>query len=139
MKSFTRPRVPIEFEIDDEKFDAARAIPAQALMDMTKQFAAMDEDDSEAAMAAMIAVLKEFLLPRSYDRFLTRMSSKEEPIEFPQVQDVIFWLLEQYGMRPTQQSSGSSDGLPSPEPGTNSTGSTPDVVSISLPSPLIDS
>lgn len=139
MKSFTRVRKPVEFEIDDEKFDAVPALPADTMMEMTTEFAAMDEGDPEESIKAMLAVLEKFLLPDSFRRFRARMGDKQRPIEFPQVQEVIFWLLEQYGMRPTEQSSDSADGLPNPASGTNSTASTPVVESISLPSPLISS
>lgn len=139
MKDFTRVRTPITFTIDDDKFDAAPAIPAQTLMDLTGQFSVMDEDDPAAAIAAMITVLEQFLLPASFRRFTERMGSKTDPIEFPQVNDVIFWLLGEYGMRPTPQSSDSADGLQLPESGMSSTGNTPDVVSISSPSPLLNS
>jgi hypothetical protein len=139
MKSFTRDRKPIEFEIDDDRFDAVRAIPADTLMEMTTEFDAMDGENAEESIKAMLAVLEKFLMPASYRRFRERMGDKENPIEFPQVSEVIFWLLEQYGMRPTQPSSGSADGQLPPDSGTSLTGSTPDVVSISLPSPLISS
>lgn len=139
MKSFTRVRKPVEFEIDDEKFDAVPALPADMMMEMTTEFATMDEGDPAESIKAMLSVLEKFLLPDSFRRFRERMGDKTRPIEFPQVQEVIFWLLEQYGMRPTEQSSNSVDGLPNPESGTNSTASTPAVESISLPSPLISS
>jgi hypothetical protein len=139
MKDFTRIRKPIEFTIDNDRFDAVSAIPAHVLMDMTTEFQAMDEGDPNEAIQAMMKVLELFLMPASYTRFTDRMKDKQEPIEFPQVQEVIFWLLEEYGMRPTQQSSDSSDGLSGQEPGTNSTATSPVVESISLPSPLISS
>lgn len=139
MKDFTRAHVPIVFTIDGDKFDAIPAIPAQTLMDMTTAFESMDGEDAVESMKAMQTVLEKFLMPASLRRFTERMASQEEPIEFPQVSDVIFWLMEQYGMRPTQPSSASADGQPNPEPGTSLTGNTPDVVSISSPSPLLSS
>lgn len=139
MKDFTRERKPITFTIDDDKFDAVPAIPAQTLMDMTSEFESMDADNAAESIKAMQEVLEKFLMPASFRRFTERMSSQAEPIEFPQVNDVIFWLLEQYGMRPTQPSSESADGLQLPETGTNLTGNTPDAVSISSPSPLLSS
>lgn len=138
-KNFTRKRVPIQFEIDDDTFDAVSAIPADTLMEMTSEFDAMDGESAQESITAMLAVLEKFLRPASFKRFRERMGDKENPVEFPQVSEVIFWLLEQYGMRPTQPSSGSADGQLPPDSGTSLTGSTPDVVSISSPSPLISS
>lgn len=136
MKSFTRARKPVEFEIDDEKFDAAQAIPADVLMDMTTEFEHMSESDTQASIGAMLTVLEKFLMPDSFRRFRERMGSRERPIELPQVQEVVLWLMEQYSLRPTEQSSASAGGLQLPGSGTSLTGSTPDVVSISSPSPL---
>jgi hypothetical protein len=139
MKDFSRDRELINFTIDGDKFDCVPAIPAKTLMEMTSDFAGMDDDDPTQAIKAMMTVLEKFLLPASFALFERRMGDQARPIEFPQVNDVIMWLMEQYGMRPTEQSEPSAAGLPLPEPGTTSTGSTPDVVSISLPSPQTSS
>lgn len=139
MKDFSKERKLIEFMIDGDKFDCVPAIPAQVLMDLTSEFTTMDEEDPTQAIKAMQTVLSRFLLPASYALFEKRMADQEKPIEFPQVNDVVMWLLEEYGMRPTEQPSDSVGGLPNPVPGTTSTGSTPDVVSTSLPSPLLNS
>lgn len=139
MKDFSKERKSIEFMIDGDRFDCVQAIPAKTLMDLTADFSAMDDEDPTQAIKAMMVVLGQFLLPASFALFEQRMASQEKPIEFPQVNDVIMWLLGEYGMRPTEQSSDSADGLPNPEPGTTSTGNTPDVVSISLPSPQTNS
>jgi hypothetical protein len=139
MKDFSRPRVPIQFSIDDDTFDCAMGIPARTLMDMTTEFMNMDGEDPKESIAAMMEVLQKFLLPRSYERFAERMASQENPIEFPQVNEVIMWLMGEYGMRPTRQSSDSAGGLPNQEPGTALTGTTPVAESISYPSPLLNS
>jgi hypothetical protein len=131
MKDFSRLRAPIQFTIDRDRFDCVEAIPAKTLMDMTQDFTAMDDDDPAESIVAMMTVLERFLLPASFALFEKRMGSQNDPIEFPQVNDVIMWLMEQYGMRPTEQSSASADGLVNPESGTASTESTQDEVSIS--------
>jgi hypothetical protein len=135
MKDFSKARKPIEFEIDGDRFDCVPAIPAQTMMDMTAEFSAMDDNDPTQAIKAMMTVLGQLLLPASFALFEQRMKSQEKPIEFPQVNEVIMWLFGEYGMRPTEQSSDSADGLQLPESGTTSMGNTPDVVSISPPSP----
>jgi hypothetical protein len=140
MKDFSRVRKPVEFVIDGDQFDCMQAIPAETLLEITTEFEKLDEtEDSAQMMAAMKSVLRKFLLPRSCEKFLGRMGDPEHPIELPQVNEVLMWLMEQYGLRPTKQSSESADGLPDLAPGTSSTGTTPVVESISLPSPLIGS
>jgi hypothetical protein len=50
-----------------------------------------------------------------------RLGDLENPIELEQASEVMIWLLEKYGLRPTQPSSNSADGSGNPASGTNST------------------
>lgn len=53
------------------------------------------------------------------------------PVELPKVNEILEWLMGEYGMRPPTSAEGSSLGSSSPESGTNSTESASRVVSIS--------
>ena len=140
MKDFTRPRDKIQFKIDDDVFDAKSPIPAQTLIDFASTFTGLTQASTvDQQLAAFNGVLELVLMPASLQRFRDRMSSAEEPIEISQIEEVITWLFEAYGMRPTELPSDSSDGQTSPDSGTSLTASTPDVVSISLDSPAINS
>lgn len=140
MKDFSRPRDKIQFQIDDDVFDAKSPIPAQTLIDFASTFTGLSQASTvDEQLAAFNAVLDLVLMPASLERFRERMSSAEEPIAIDQIEDVITWLFEAYGMRPTELPSDSSDGQASPDSGTNSTDTTPDVVSISLDSPALNS
>jgi hypothetical protein len=75
-------------------------------------------------VALLKQALKFVLLPESYERFSARLKDRHNPIDDDQLADVVLWLLEQYGLRPTAPSQPSSDGSPSPESGTSSTEST---------------
>jgi hypothetical protein len=55
------------------------------------------------------------------------MADPEQPIDLNQVNSIIEWVMGEYGMRPTQSSESSADGLPAPELGTTSTENTPPV------------
>jgi hypothetical protein len=136
MRNFTKERKKIEFQIDDDVFTAKSPIPAQTLIDFARQFTSLGTASSvEEQLSAFDAVLSLVLMPASLERFRTRMDDPDEPIAIDQVEEVITWLFEEYGMRPTELPSGSSDGQPSPESGTSLTENTQDVVSISLDSP----
>jgi len=136
MRNFTKERKKIEFQIDDDVFTAKSPIPAQTLIDFARQFTSLSMASSvEEQLAAFDAVLSLVLMPASLERFRVRMNDLDEPIAIDQVEEVITWLFEEYGMRPTELPSGSSDGQPSPESGTSLTENTQDVVSISLDSP----
>lgn len=124
-RDFSRPRNKIVFTIDGDVFEAAPVMPAQTLMEFAGHFANIGEAPGDN-LDAMRGLLEMVLLPDSYLRLSERMRSKSNPIDIVQVSDVISWLLERYGLRPTQPSSSSADGSPSPESGTSSTGTTPD-------------
>jgi hypothetical protein len=140
LPDFSKPRKRVAFQIDGDVFDAPPVIPAMVLMNYTKSFSQMqDNADTQAQMDAMTGILEMVLRPQSYALFLQRLGDRERPIGLDQLQEVIEYLMGEYGMRPTVQSSESSDGLPNPESGTNSAETQPVEVSISPDSPLISS
>jgi len=139
MKSFTKVRKELKFEIDGDVFEAAPALPADTLMDFATQFEGMDENDGAKAQLAMVTVLETVLVPESFQHFRARMGDPQQPIELDQVNDVVQWIMSEYGMRPTLPSERSSDGSPSPESGTSSTENTQAEVSISAISLPTDS
>lgn len=124
-KDFTRKRKRLTFTIDDDTFEAASVLPA----DVFAQFVTLYNDRVQVdTMVEQIGMLKQALelalLPESWQRFAARLADKTNPIDDDQLSDVIMWLLEEYGLRPTQPSPPSSDGSASPASGTPSTEST---------------
>lgn len=140
LKDFSEPRKRVAFTIDGDVFEAPPVIPAMVLMEYAKKFSSVGEDDDvENHMGAMVSVLQLILRPASYALFMERLSSQEKPISLGQLQNVIEFLMGEYGMRPIQPSSSSPAGSPSPASGTNSTENTQAVVSTSLDSPPLSS
>lgn len=137
-RDFSKPRDPIYFTLDDERFDAAPAIPGETLAEFATRFSGEDETSRPPMeqVQAYLSALELVLVPESYARFRARLSDRERPVELDQATDVILWLMEQYGQRPTQPSSPSSDGRPVPEPGTSSTDPVRPVGATSGPLPL---
>lgn len=90
----------------------------------------MQNADTEQQIDIFKQVLELVLLPESLARFVKRFADLEEPIELEQASDVVAWLMERYGRRPTQLSSPSASGQDSPASGTNSTDAQPRQVSI---------
>lgn len=122
MKDFTRqPRV-IEFQIDHDIFRCHPRLPAQTLIDFTLEVEKLgDEMTSEQGIETMIGTLKMVLVPDSYKLFHDRMRDSLNPIELEQTNEIIQWIMGEYGMRPTQSPEPSSNGQPSLASGTNST------------------
>lgn len=127
MKSFSRNRPKIQFDIDGDVFTAAPGLPAGTLAEFGIGYAdALSETSSiKDQFDALSSVIRLVLLPESYERFTARLTDSERPIDLEQLNEVIVWLLEQYGLRPTEPSSDSSSGPPALEPGTSSTDGVP--------------
>ncbi|MER7488714.1 hypothetical protein ABTY20_22975 [Streptomyces sp. NPDC126497] len=136
MRDFSKKRKDITFRVDDDVFQAARGVPAEVLLDFATEFAGMDTSATvDQQLKAFRSMLEVVLLPESLERFTARMRDRENPIEIDQVEDVVTWLMEQYGLRPTEAPSSSPDGRSVPGPGTSLTASTPGEVLISAASP----
>lgn len=130
VKDFSRKRERLIFRIDDDIFEAATALPGKTLARFAQRFADIDSLPVDKQLDAFADALGMVLLPDSNAVFQKRLDDLERPIELEQTSDVIQWLLEAYGSRPTGPSSDSSTGPASPAPGTNSTDAPPQQVSI---------
>jgi len=132
MKDFTRQPKVIEMKIDDDIFRAKPRLPAQTMIDFTLKVESMGDDmDATMGFQTMMDALEMVLIPEHFHRFKDRMKSETNPIDLPQVNEVVEYVMEEYGMRPTQSPSASSTGQPNPVDGISSTASTPDAGSIS--------
>lgn len=140
MKDFTKKRDDVTFRIDDDVFHAARGVPAEVLMDFAAQFSGMGLNTPvDEQLKAFRGVFELVLLPESLERFTARMRDRENPIEIDQCEEIITWLMERYGLRPTELPSSSPGGPQSQVTGTISTVSTPGAELISAASPSIGS
>jgi hypothetical protein len=121
-RDFSRPRKRLTFTIDGELFEAAPVLPGDIYAEFVTLYnGTADTKTYQQQHDLLKGALELALVPESYDRFAARMKDKANPIEDDQMADVILWLLEAYGLRPTQPSQPSSDGPASPESGTSST------------------
>lgn len=136
MKDFTRKRSPVTFRIDNDLFEAAAALPGETLVQFAKRFSDVGGTADTDRLNVILDALSMVLLPESAARFTKRFSDLENPIELDQASDVIVWLLERYGLRPTQPSSSSATGPQSLESGTSLTDGQPHQEPTSLHSPL---
>lgn len=130
IRDFTEKHERLLFRIDDDVFEAARTLPGKTLARFASRFNGIETATVDKQLDAFADALSMVLLPDSNSLFQKRLEDLENPIGLEQASDVITWLLEHYGVRPTQPSSDSSSGQPSPEPGTSLTGAAPQQVSI---------
>jgi hypothetical protein len=139
IQDFSRARNRILFRIDGDVFEAASALPAEVLVEFGTRFADVQNtaQSVDEQFAAFAGVLELVLLPDSYEAFRARLRDRAHPIDLDQLQEVIIWLIEKHGMRPTRPSSDSSPGSPSPASGTSSTDGALAAISIPLSSPQL--
>lgn len=133
-KDFTGNTEPIRFQIRDEVFTAFDQIPMKHVGRLSELGDGLAGGTGDLA-SKMLAVFAALLEPESYARFEAGVNGESTTvIGVGHVQQIVPWLLEQYGLRPTEASSGSGD--TSSESGANSTDGAQPEESISLNSLL---
>lgn len=105
-KDFTGDPDPIQFKIRDEVFTALDDIPLAYM----GRLAELGEDlGSTNAADKFLSLFSRLLEPESYTRFEKAVKGESATvIGISRVKEIIPWLLEQYGLRPTGAPSGSS-------------------------------
>ena len=106
-KDFFYDPQPKRFKLGPDMFEAAADLPLGILDDVKKLTGV---SFSNAPLEAISSFLRAVLLPESADRFIARFNDKANPIGISAFMMVMNWLLEEYGLRPTQPSSPSSTG-----------------------------
>jgi hypothetical protein len=106
---------------EPEYFIGLPELPALMLVEFSGTLADLNEATVKDQPKLFTDIFELILTEESAARFTTRMSSREDPIGINQLNKILPWLMEQYGLRPTTPSSGSSGGSPNPDDGTNST------------------
>lgn len=120
IRDFTIADAVIRFQVNDDVFEALPDIPLTIMQDMTKMMN-LREAVTERGVEAILDVTDLFLTDTSATRFRHRvLEDRVHPIGVKTFMAILPWLLEQYGLRPTQPSSNSSTGLSDGETGTSS-------------------
>lgn len=123
IKDFTLKTKYHKFRVDDDVFVAHGALGLPAMQDLVKLSKTLGEAMRDGSYDNITELFKQLLAPASAERFSQRVQARgEDAIDVrQQLVPIIYWLLEKYGLRPTQQSSVSSTGSPSGTDGTTST------------------
>lgn len=130
---FTGSSEPIAFAVHGEKYTAVDDLPLGIVGSLTA-FGKGDKDDHDRYLRQALAAFKALLEPESFERFEHAVRGTgpdgRVTIGISRLQKIIPWLTEQYGLRPTQASSGS--GNTSSENGASLTvGASPEVSTFS--------
>jgi len=128
-RDFTKKREPLFFTIGEQRFNCYSSLSPKRLQQAIGTFretkAAMsdgvDEQNADEAVERVLNVMAFFIKPKSFVRFrdlVMREPDDEEDeegdgagdddVDIRQLLEIVQWLVEQQGMRPTQPSSDSS-------------------------------
>lgn len=109
IKDFTTPNgnKPHPFKIDDDIFYAVSDIPLANLAELAK----LRENLDISNINTLLSLFDEMLLDESATLFQSRLRDKANPIGKSHILPILEWLMETYGLRPTQPSSPSSSPL----------------------------
>jgi hypothetical protein len=123
IKDFTLKTKRFGFKIDNDKFIAHAALGLPTMQELSKVTKNLGEAIRSGDYEPITDIFRELLEDKSAQRFAQRVVAKgEDAIDVKkQLMPILYWLLEKYGLRPTQLSSVSSTGSPSGTGGTTST------------------
>lgn len=135
-KDFTRERKEITFKLDDDIFYVQSKLATNKMLRYADEIKKFESGKPNEQLEAIYSLIRIVLVPESADRFIARMDGDVEPtIDIFEASDVIHWLLEAMGLRPTEPSEESSSGSDNPGSTTSSTDGVLETVSISTDSP----
>jgi hypothetical protein len=118
MRDFSLPMEPKRFRLDPDVFEAPPMIPGGQLKRILAVYRGIKDlgDDIEAILASYADAFRLMMPGPQGERFAARLLTEGGPDDPPpismndQAVPVLLWLLEEYGMRPTQPSSASANG-----------------------------
>lgn len=108
---FSQPKRKISFKLDADIFHAIDELPGLTGLEFAAFSTTVETSNDLREQADLVErMFRLVLAPTSADRFIDRLRSTTEPIGVNAMNAVMMWLMEQYGLRPTQPSEDSSDG-----------------------------
>lgn len=126
MMDFSAQTKTVQFRIDNDVFTGVRDMMADSAFEFSAYATKLSDDDVsiDERKNVMRSMIRALLMPNSAELFIDRLSDPANPIGLMKCMDVIHWLFEQYGLRPTEPDSDSSSGPDSQDSGTNLTATT---------------
>lgn len=117
IKDFTKKRKVIQFDLDGHRYVCYPALAIPSLQEISTLAA----DFTPATAVEQLTKFFEVILPdEDAMRLSAKLTDKNNPLELDQAADIMHWVVEAYGLRPTTSSSASSNGSPTDGDGTRS-------------------
>jgi hypothetical protein len=121
-KDFSKKRKPVFFVLDGptpdgERFDCYPALALPSLQEIALISGNMTADNATESFEEFFSVVMQ---PDSATRMAAKLHDRANPLDPDQANEIMEWLMEVYGLRPSQPSSDSSAGSPTDDAGTPS-------------------
>lgn len=123
MMDFSLPPRNLRFRVDADVFEAVSELATEQALLFADE-AELLGDEHASAQARLDVIKKLFhlvLLPESAERLVARLSDTTNPIGPDRFMKILTYLMELYGLRPTEPDSDFSTGSDVRETGTSST------------------
>lgn len=106
---FSSPQENIRFRMDDDMFEAIPEIAAISMLRFADNAERLEDAtiSSEEKIKIIQDLFRMVLVPESSTRFIRRLDDSTHPIGMRRFIDVTQYLLERYGLRPTEADSAS--------------------------------
>lgn len=123
IRDFTIKEKRVAFRVDDDVFEAYGLLGITLMQDLVEAAKGLGKMIENKNYDGITGLFSKILYPQSAERFNARVVAVgDEAIDVKrQLIPILYYLLESYGVRPTQPSSSSSAGSPSGTGGTTST------------------
>lgn len=109
VKDFTNTTGPVQFRINDDVFEAPSVLPVPVMKKLAGTVGALKAHGNDIeALDSIVDIFDIILVDDSALTLRGRIESKTNPVGISQLIDIMMWLLEKYGLRPTVLSSDSS-------------------------------
>lgn len=99
---------PKRCRVGDDIFEFAPVLPL-GMMEKVTRMGNLGEVMRERGLAPILELMQSLMFPKSYERFVERVNDVVLPIDHTVFMRMMQWLLEVYGLRPTEPSSPSSE------------------------------
>lgn len=136
-RDFSAAKKVVQFTADGDTFYGVPRVATMLFANVVTKINTTSDNDLATKIEAVTEFFDICLIDESANLIKSRLRDKKNPIDVPQALDIVAYLAEAYGARPTPPSSSSSDGSATEETGTSSTAGAPSEVSIPSTSPLL--
>lgn len=99
---------PVEFQLYGEKFSCRPSVPGKLMLEFAKRTS--DESNTSDNATVLLDFFSAVLYPESYQRFDVLISDPDRAVSLESLMEIVSWLMETYGSRPTERSEPSSTG-----------------------------